>query len=113
MLDEVEKKAIAFRDARDWSQFHNPRTLATSISIESAELLEIFQWAKDSELDEIASEKRSRIGQELADIMIYIIMMAHDLNIDLEQAILDKMERNEEKYPVNKSRGKSSKYDEL
>lgn len=113
MLDEVEKKAIAFRDARDWSQFHNPRTLATSISIESAELLELFQWAKDSELDEIASEKRPQIAQELADIMIYIIMMAHDLNIDLEQAILDKMDRNEEKYPVNKSRGKSSKYDEL
>ena len=113
MLDETEKKIIAFRDARDWSQFHNPRTLSTSISIESAELLEIFQWAKDSELQSLALQKKGEIAQELADIMIYIIMMAHDLDIDLEKAILEKIERNEEKYPVEKSRGKSSKYTEL
>ena len=113
MFNETEKKIIAFRDARDWSQFHNPRTLATSISIESAELLELFQWAKDSELQALVSRKKAEISQELADIMIYIIMMAHDLDIDLERAILDKMERNEEKYPVDKSRGKSSKYTEL
>jgi len=113
MLNETEKKIIAFRDARDWSQFHNPRTLSTSISIESAELLELFQWAKDCELQALASQKKGEISQELADIMIYIIIMAHDLDIDLERAILDKMERNEEKYPVDKSRGKSSKYTEL
>ncbi len=98
MFNETEKKIIAFRDARDWSQFHNPRTLSTSISIESAELLELFQWAKDSELQALVSRKKAEISQELADIMIYIIMMAHDLGIDLERAILDKMERNEEKY---------------
>ena len=113
MFNETEKKIIAFRDARDWSQFHNPRTLSTSISIESAELLELFQWANDSELQALVSRKKAEISQELADIMIYIIMMAHDLDIDLERAILDKMERNEEKYPVDKSRGKSSKYTEL
>jgi len=113
VLKKIEEKIIAFRDARDWSQFHNPRTLSTSISIESAELLELFQWAKDSELQTLASRKKGEISQELADIMIYIIMMAHDLDIDLERAILDKMERNEEKYPVDKSRGKSSKYTEL
>jgi len=113
VLKKIEEKIIAFRDARDWSQFHNPRTLSTSISIESAELLELFQWAKDSELQALASRKKGEISQELADIMIYIIMMAHDLDIDLERAILDKMERNEEKYPVDKSRGKSSKYTEL
>ena len=92
MLYETEKKIIAFRDARHWSQFHNPRTLPTSIYIESAELLELFHWAKHSELQALASQKKSEISQELADIMIYIIMMAHDLDIDLERAILDKME---------------------
>jgi len=113
MLDEAEKKIIAFRNVRDWSHFPNPRTLATSISIESAELLELFQRAKDFELQALASRKKSEISQELADIMIYIIMMAHDLDIDLEQAILHKMERNEENYFVDRSKEKSFTYNEL
>ncbi|HPD39190.1 MAG TPA: nucleotide pyrophosphohydrolase [Mesotoga infera] len=113
MLKEIEEKIIAFRDERDWAQFHNPRTLAASICIESAELLEIFQWTKDSELAETVCVKHIKIEQELADIMIYAITLAHDAGIDIEKAILDKLEKNGEKYPLSKSKGNSSKYTDL
>lgn len=94
-----------FRDARDWKQFHTPENLAKSISIEAAELLENFQWN--------ATFNKENVIDELADVMNYCILMADALNIDLEKAINDKIDKNEIKYPVEKSKGLSKKYNEL
>jgi NTP pyrophosphatase (non-canonical NTP hydrolase) len=110
LFEEIQKKAIEFRDARDWAQFHTPRTLAASIAIEAGELLEIFQWTPDADLSDKARAELERVKEELADVLIYAITMAHDLGIDLEAAVLEKLERNGLKYPVEKAKGSSAKY---
>lgn len=109
-FEEAAGKALAFREERDWAQFHNPKDLAISISLEAAELLEAFQW---SGVDLTVPEKRDCIVEELADVAIYCIYLADALGADLSQAISDKIDVNEEKYPVNMSRGNSRKYTEL
>jgi NTP pyrophosphatase (non-canonical NTP hydrolase) len=101
---------LRFRAERDWQQFHTPRTLAASLAIESAELLEIFQWTPDAELDAVVAAKRERIEEELADVAIYLLLMAHDLEIDLDAAIERKLELNAAKYPVELVKGRSDKY---
>jgi NTP pyrophosphatase (non-canonical NTP hydrolase) len=101
---------LRFRADRDWQQFHTPRTLAASLAIESAELLEIFQWTPDAELDDVVAAKRERIEEELADVAIYLLLMAHDLDIDLEKAIERKLAMNAAKYPVELVKGRSDKY---
>jgi NTP pyrophosphatase (non-canonical NTP hydrolase) len=109
LLDEL----LEFRRERDWEQFHNPRTLSAGICIESAELLEHFQWAKDAELDEIVARNRDDIEHEIADVAIYLTLLCSDLGVSLPDAIRRKLELNREKYPVEKVRGKSTKYDRL
>ncbi|MGX7092310.1 nucleotide pyrophosphohydrolase [Hutsoniella sourekii] len=104
------EKVDQFRDERDWRQFHNEKDLALSISLEAAELLEIFQWktsqeAIDSDLD--------HLKEELADVMIYSLMLASNLNLDLEEIVIDKLAKNAEKYPVDKAKGNKKKYDHL
>jgi NTP pyrophosphatase (non-canonical NTP hydrolase) len=101
---------LRFRADRDWQQFHTPRTLAASLAIESAELLEIFQWTPDAELGVVVAAKRDRIEEELADVAIYLLLMAHDLGIDLDQVIERKLEMNAAKYPVELVKGRSDKY---
>src|SRR5688572_6484237 len=96
-LADLESRIIAFRDARDWKQFHGPKDVAISLTLEAAELLELFQWKKD----EATPEQRARIGEELADILYWTILMAHDLGIDLSLAFVKKMADNETKYPVS------------
>lgn len=114
MLSEaLMEKLLAFRRERDWEQFHNLRTLSTSIVLEAAELAEITQWAKDFELCEVVKEKRQRIEEEVADIAILLSYLLHDTGIDLEQAVTRKLELNGRKYPVEKARGSARKYDEL
>ncbi len=113
MLGEQEEQIIQFRDERDWKQFHTPRTLAASISIEAAELLELFQWAKDEELEQVVEERRGRVREELADLCIYITLMSHDLGIDLSEAVEDKLESNGRKYPVARAKGSARKYTEF
>lgn len=95
----------AFVAERDWSQFHTPANLAKSISIEAAELLECFQWSEDADID--------RVKEELADVLTYCLMLADKLGVEPEALILDKLEQTKAKYPVDKSRGKSDKYDRL
>lgn len=95
----------AFAAERDWAQFHTPENLAKSISIEAAELLECFQWS--SEFDE------ARVRDELADVLTYCILLADRLGEDPERLVLDKLEKTREKYPVEKARGSSAKYDQL
>lgn len=102
---EALGKLRAFVAERDWSQFHTPENLAKSISIEAGELLECFQWDSDLEI--------TQVRDELADVFTYCILLADRLNLDPEEIILHKLEKNREKYPVDKSRGKSTKYDRL
>jgi NTP pyrophosphatase (non-canonical NTP hydrolase) len=114
MLSEsLRGKLLEFRAERDWEKFHNLRTLSASIVLESAELLELTQWTPDTELDDVASERRGRIKHEIADLAILITYLVHDLKIDLEQSVLEKLAINAKKYPVDKAKGISLKYDEL
>ena len=99
-----------FRDARDWRQFHNPKDLAISISLEAAELLEIFQWSGE---DLICEGKSDKIREELADVLCYCILMADRCGLDMDEIIREKMKRNAEKYPASLCRGSSAKYTEI
>lgn len=107
------EKLLVFRAERDWEQFHNLRTLSTSIALEAAELAEFTQWARDDEIAEIAREKRAGIVHEVADIAILLSYLAHDLDIDLDQAVTAKLEVNARRYPVSKAKGSAKKYDQL
>ena len=105
-MDKINK----FRDDRDWRQFHNEKDLAISISLEAAELLELFQWKYPEEVRETSIE---RIKEELADVLIYSHMMASNLDLDIDEIIEAKLEKKNIKYPVDKSRGNKEKYTEL
>ena len=104
----------AFAAERDWDQFHTPKNLATSISVEAAELLELFQWSRGQKgWDEIADASlRAKVQDELADILLYIIRFADKADIDLEAAAERKIAANTQKYPAEKFRGSDRKYDE-
>jgi NTP pyrophosphatase (non-canonical NTP hydrolase) len=110
LFDPLIKEIVNFRDERDWQQFHNPKDLAISLSLEASELLENFQW-KTSE--EAVIDNFDNITDELADVVIYALLMSNELEINLEQAILEKIRKNRQKYPVNKSLGSSKKYTDL
>ena len=103
-------KINQFRDDRDWRQFHNEKDLAISISLEAAELLELFQWKSPEEVRENSIE---RIKEELADVLIYSHMLASNLDLDIDEIIEAKLEKNNIKYPVDKSKGNKGKYTEL
>ena len=106
-LKQLTDLLIQFRDARDWKQFHNPKDLALAISIESSELLEAFLWKS---AESVTVEK---VKEEIADVFAYLIMLAEHYNLDLEQIVREKVQQNEFKYPVDKAKGKSNKYNEL
>jgi len=112
-LKATIERIRAFRDARDWMQFHNPKNLACSIVIEAGELLELFQWKTAEESETLVQTRREEISQELADVAVYILELADNLGIDILDAIDRKMALNEAKYPVEKARGSAAKYTEL
>ena len=112
-IRELTEAILRFRDERDWQQFHNPKDMAAAISIEAGELLEQFLWKTPPEAEERLSTHRGEIQDEVADIGIYLIELADNLGIDLGEAILQKMEKNAQKYPVEKAKGKHTKYTEL
>ena len=107
---ETMDMVTGFRDDRNWRQFHNPKDLAISLSLEASELLEVFQW---SGTDLVCSEKRGKIEEELADVLCYSILMADVCGLDLDEIVQKKVKRNAEKYPVDKAYGKKDKYTEL
>ncbi len=111
--DELRNELLAFRKERDWEQFHNLRTLSTSIALEAAELMEHTQWAKDSELPTLVAEHRDALIEEMADIAILLTYLAHDLQVDLETAVHQKLLKNASKYPLEKAKGVATKYDRL
>ena len=113
-LNAAMDALLKFRAERDWSKFHTPKNLAVSIAIEAAELMEHFQWKTDDEAKEyLSSSKYEDVKDEIADIASYLLLLSHDLGIDLNKAILDKVKKNGLKYPVGKCRGKSNKYNDL
>ncbi|MDZ4064523.1 MAG: nucleotide pyrophosphohydrolase [Coriobacteriia bacterium] len=113
MFDDLTRRIVEFRDARDWKQYHSPRNLAASVSIEAGELLEIFQWSSDETLADDVETHRGDIERELADIVIYCVLTAHETGVDLESAINTKLAENDAKYPRDKARGSRAKYTEL
>jgi len=112
-IKKITKRIIDFRDKRDWKQFHNAKDLAISLSLEASELMEHFQWKNGEELEEYISTHREHIGEELADVLYWVLLISHDLKIDIAKAIDKKMDINEKKYSVNKSKGNHKKYTEL
>jgi NTP pyrophosphatase (non-canonical NTP hydrolase) len=109
-MKHLQQKIIEFRDARNWKQFHTPKDLAISLSLEAGELLENFQW-KNSE--EAIQTNLENIKDEIADVVIYALLLSHELGIDVEKAVIDKIKKNEQKYPIEKSFGSKKKYTEL
>ena len=110
MTQETINQVLKFRDDRNWKQFHNPKDLAISISLEAAELLEVFQWSAD---DVICTEKMDKIREELADVVNYCVLMADACGLDLDEIVQAKIQKNNEKYPVEKAYGSKEKYTEL
>ena len=106
-INELIERIRKFRDERDWGQFHNSKDLSIGLSVEAAELNELFLWKDSKEVD------KKRLSEELADVLIYALMLAEKNNLDVREIILSKLELNDKKYPVDKSRGKSNKYNEL
>ena len=108
--NDTKDRVIKFRDERNWKQFHNPKDLAISLSLEASELLEVFQW---SGTDLVCSDKLDKIKEELADILCYAVSLADICKIDLDEIVQAKVKKNAEKYPVNLAYGKKDKYSEL
>lgn len=110
MKKETIDEVLKFRDDRNWKQFHNPKDLAISISLEAAELLEVFQWSGS---DTVCESKKDKIKEELADVLNYCILMADACGLDMDEIVVEKIRENNAKYPVEKAKNSSKKYDEL
>ena len=106
-LKETIEELIKFRDNRDWKQFHNSKDLALAISIEASELLELFLWKKEEDFD------KDKLKDELADVLSFCFLLANKHDLDINEIILEKIKKNNEKYPVEKSKGTAKKYTEL
>lgn len=112
-VGKLVERIIAFRNARDWKQFHNPKDVALSLVLEAGEVMEHFQWKNKEEMAKHVVEAREEIGEELADVLYWVLLMGHDLEIDVLAALEDKIKKNEAKYPVEKSKGRHTKYNKL
>ena len=112
-IRDLTTRINTFRDARDWRQFHNPKDMAVSISIESAELLEQFQWKTAEQCETHLQENREAVADEMADVAIYLFELADLLEMNLGQEMLRKLDKNAAKYPVEKARGSNLKYNRL
>ena len=106
-VDRLIRQIVEFRDKRNWAQFHNPKDLALGLSIEAAELNELFLWKKPEEADP------ARVREELADVLIFSLMLLEKYGLDLEEIVLKKLAANEEKYPADKARNSAAKYTDL
>ena len=111
-MDRLILKLREFARERDWGQFHSPKNLASALIVEAAELLEHFQWLTEQQSRNLGPEKLSEIKDEIGDILIYLIRLADELGIDPMEAASDKLEKNAEKYPADKVKGKALKYNE-
>ena len=115
-MDDIKKiteKIKKFRDERDWMQFHDPKNMAVSIILEASELLEHFQWKTTEEVEKYAKQNHAEIKDEIADIALYLFELADNLDISLISAMEDKLKKNAMRYPIEKARGRHTKYDKL
>ena len=112
-LYQLSAALAEFVNERDWDQFHNPKNLAMALTAEAGELLEHFQWLSEAEADALGDEQRAEVALELADILMFLLRLADRLQIDLLAASARKLELNRQKYPVEKARGRATKYDKL
>src|SRR3989338_3601628 len=112
-IENLTKIINDFRDARDWRQFHNLKDVAISLSLEVSEVLEHFQWKNEEEILEYIKLHKEDVGEELADVLYWILLMSSDLNIDIKSSLERKIKKNRKKYPVEKSKGKHTKYNKL
>lgn len=106
-ISEITARLLEFRNERDWEQFHNPKDLALAINVEAGELLELFLWKNASEAN------IEKVKEELADVFAYAFLLADKYKVDVKQMVLEKIQKNAEKYPVDKAKGTAKKYDEL
>lgn len=112
-IQDLKEVVSGFCEERDWGQFHNSKDLALSLMLESAEVLELFQWKNEGQVEEYAKTNKEEIGEELSDVLYWVLMMSNKLDIDLTEIFLKKMEKNAKKYPVEKAKGVSTKYNKL
>jgi NTP pyrophosphatase (non-canonical NTP hydrolase) len=112
-IEELVRIAVRFRDEREWRQFHTPKELGIQLMLEAGELLELMQWKNGGELTEHLEKRRGDVADELADVMHSVVLIADEMGIDLGEAFKNKMLKNAAKYPVEKARGSSKKYNEL
>ncbi len=112
-LRELAQALRRFADERDWEQFHAPKNLAAALSVEAAELLEHFQWMTEDASRELPPETLAQVGEEMADVLLYLVRLADKLDVDLVQAARRKMQLNAQKYPVERARGSSRKYTQI
>ncbi len=112
-IKRLTKKALDFRNKRNWKQFHNPKDMALSLVLEATEVMEHFQWKNGEDINTYVKNNKVEISEELADVLYWILLMSHDLKIDIEKAVDRKIELTEKKYPIEKSKGKSTKYNKL
>lgn len=111
-LDDIQQRLLAFARERDWEQFHAPKNLAMALTVEAGELMEHFQWMSEAQSESLDDDKRREVAYELADVMIYGLRLAERLGVNLEQAIEEKIQINEKKYPADQVRGSARKYTE-
>ncbi len=112
-LEDLQKDIRKFCDDRDWDQFHNLKDLSISLNLEASEVLEHFQWKSNDEIDKYIKDHTSEVGEELADVLYWILLLANKTDIDLRQAFAQKMKKNATKYPIAKSKSNHKKYTEL
>lgn len=111
-FEQIRDDIRQFVTERDWAQFHTPKNLATALCVEAAELLEHFQWLQNGSRAELGEEKRQQVQHEMADVMVYLMHLAEQLDVDLFDAVREKMVLNRIKYPAEQVRGDARKYDE-
>lgn len=112
-IDSLTKRIINFRNARDWKQFHNPKDISLSLVLEASEVVEHFQWKSNEEMEKYVVSHKDEIADELADVLYWVLLISHDLNINILNALDRKIRKNDEKYPVEKTKGKHTKYNKL
>ena len=112
-IDTLKRRLREFADTRDWNQFHSPKNLCMALSVEVAEITEHFQWLTEEQSKNLTRNKLDEVATELADTLLYLIRLADRLDIDLLAAAFSKIELNNQKYPVDKSRGNAKKYTEF
>jgi len=112
-IEALQTALRSFSNDRDWGQFHSPKNLAAALSVEAAELLEHFQWLTEEQSRTLSEDKRMKVGEEVADVLLYLLQLSDKLQIDVLDAAWKKLESNGSKYPVDKSKGNMKKYNEL